>query len=65
MHNPPLHAMDYVGPVLGAAVFVSMRLLAEEQQTGTINLLYSSPVRDGEIIAGKFLSASREVPWTS
>lgn len=22
MHNPPLHAMDYFGPALGAAVFV-------------------------------------------
>ena len=33
------------------------RLLAEERQTGTINLLYSSPVRDWEIITGKFLSA--------
>src|SRR4051812_46465229 len=34
-----------------------MRLLAEERQSGTIALLYSSPVRDAEIVAGKFLSA--------
>src|SRR5260370_116781 len=40
-----------------AAVFISMRLLAEERQTGTISLLYSSPVRDGEIVLGKFLSS--------
>ena len=45
------------GVTMIASVFISMRLLAEERQTGTINLLYSSPVRDGEIVAGKFLSA--------
>ena len=42
---------------IGPAVLLSMRLIAEERQTGTIDLLYSSPVRDGEIIVGKFLSA--------
>jgi ABC-2 type transport system permease protein len=39
-----------------ASVLISMRLLAEERQTGTITLLYSSPVRDVEIVLGKFLS---------
>jgi ABC-2 type transport system permease protein len=34
-----------------------MRLLAEERQTGTINLLFSSPVRDYQIVLGKFLAA--------
>jgi ABC-2 type transport system permease protein len=43
--------------IICAAVFISMRLLAEERQAGTLPLLYSSPVRDSEIIAGKFLSA--------
>jgi ABC-2 type transport system permease protein len=45
------------GTTMIASVLISMRLLAEERQTGTINLLYSSPVRDGEIVLGKFLSA--------
>lgn len=45
------------GTTMVASVFIAMRLLAEERQTGTIALLYSSPVRDGEIVAGKFLSA--------
>ncbi len=45
------------GWVIAASVFVSMRLIAEERQTGTINLLYSSPVKDHQIILGKFLSA--------
>ena len=38
-----------------ASVFISMRLLAEEKQTGTLVLLTSSPVRDWEIVLGKFL----------
>ncbi len=45
------------GTVAAATVFISMRLLAEERQTGTINLLYSSPVRDVEIVVGKYLGA--------
>lgn len=45
------------GTTMVASVFISFRLLAEEHQTGTINLLFSSPIRDGEIVAGKFLSA--------
>jgi len=45
------------GTTMVASVFISMRLLAEERQTGTLALLYSSPVRDAEIVAGKFLSA--------
>jgi ABC-2 type transport system permease protein len=40
-----------------AAVFISMRLLAGERETNTIQLLTSSPVRDVEIILGKYLSA--------
>lgn len=39
------------------ALFLSMRLLAEERQTGTLQLLYSSPVRDWQIVVGKYLSA--------
>lgn len=45
------------GVTMFAAVFISMRLLAEEKQAGTLPLLYSSPVRDWEIVSGKFLSA--------
>lgn len=44
------------GTTMVASIFISMRLLAEERQAGTLPLLYSSPVRDVEIIAGKFLS---------
>jgi ABC-2 type transport system permease protein len=45
------------GGVMIASPLIAMRLLAEERQTGTINLLYSSPVRDVEIVVGKYLSA--------
>ena len=40
-----------------AAVALSVRLIAEERQTGTQLLLDTSPVRDWEIVLGKFLSA--------
>jgi len=36
---------------------ITMRLFAEEKRTGTIELLATSPIRDGEIILGKWLSA--------
>jgi ABC-2 type transport system permease protein len=36
---------------------ITMRLLAEEQKTGTLELLTTRPVRDSEIVLGKFLAA--------
>jgi len=36
---------------------LTMRLFSEEKKLGTIELLWTYPVRDGEIIAGKFLAA--------
>jgi len=36
---------------------LTMRLFAEEKRSGTIELLLSYPVRDGEVLAGKFLAA--------
>lgn len=36
---------------------ITMRLFAEEKKLGTMELLWTYPVRDGEIIAGKFLAA--------
>jgi ABC-2 type transport system permease protein len=36
---------------------ITMRLLAEEKKSGTLELLTTKPVRDGEIILGKFLAA--------
>jgi ABC-2 type transport system permease protein len=45
------------GTTVIASVFISMRLVAEERQTGTLVLLTSSPVQDWEIVIGKYLSA--------
>jgi len=44
------------GLVMVAAVIFSMRLLAEERAAGTQMLLFTSPVREGEIVVGKYLA---------
>jgi ABC-2 type transport system permease protein len=36
---------------------VTMRLMAEEQRTGTIELLLTAPVREWELVTGKWLAA--------
>ncbi len=36
---------------------ITMRLFAEEKRTGTIELLATSPIRDGEVILGKWLAS--------
>jgi ABC-2 type transport system permease protein len=62
----PMSVNEYViAPLLGNASVVglflipliSMRLFAEEKRSGTIELLLTSPVRDWEIIIGKWLGA--------
>lgn len=40
-----------------AAVVLSVRLISEEREAGTQVLLNTSPLRDWEIVLGKFLSA--------
>ncbi len=37
--------------------FLTMRLFAEERKLGTIELLYTYPLRDGEILGGKILAS--------
>ena len=44
---------------IGFVPAITMRLLAEEKKSGTIELLTTKPIRDVEIILGKFLAA-----WT-
>ena len=36
---------------------MTMRLMAEEQKLGTVELLLTSPVRDWEVVLGKFLAS--------
>jgi ABC-2 type transport system permease protein len=41
----------FLGPV------ITMRLFAEEQKTGTVEVLLTSPVRDWEVVIGKYLAS--------
>jgi ABC-2 type transport system permease protein len=45
------------GAVMFVAVLLSIRLIAEERQNHSIVLLNTSPVRDVEVVLGKFLAA--------
>jgi ABC-2 type transport system permease protein len=45
------------GVTMFAAVLLTIRLLAEERQTGTLILLNTSPIKDRDIVIGKFLAA--------
>src|SRR5467141_3383150 len=62
----PMDVNDYVirplltnASVIGLFLIpmITMRLYAEEKRSGTIELLMTSPVRDLEIILGKWLAA--------
>lgn len=45
------------GTTIIAAILLTMRLIAEEKQTNTIVLIDASPLKDWQIIGGKYLSA--------
>jgi len=45
------------GTTMIAGVLLTMRLLAEERQMGTLVLYTTSPVKDAQLVFGKFLSA--------
>jgi ABC-2 type transport system permease protein len=45
------------GCTLVTAAVLGMALLAREREKGTIQLLFAAPVRDWEIVVGKYLSA--------
>lgn len=47
---------DIVRVVITVIPLVTMRVYAEEKNLGTIELLYTAPVRDFEILAAKFLA---------
>ena len=49
--------LDYRLVALLVVPLLTMRLLAEERKLGTLELLWSFPVREREILAGKFLAA--------
>jgi ABC-2 type transport system permease protein len=61
----PQGAQATMGPLLSligtillfVAPLLSMRLLAEEQRSGTLELLMTSPLRDWQVVWGKWLAA--------
>ncbi len=53
--RPLLSNMSVVGLFL--IPMITMRLFAEEKRSGTIELLATSPVKDTEVIVGKWLAA--------
>jgi ABC-2 type transport system permease protein len=56
----PLFAPSLFSPSMLLVILapaITMRLIAEERKTGTIELLTTMPIRDGEVILGKFLAA--------
>ena len=53
---PLLHNLSIVLVIL--VPVITMRTFAEEKRTGTFELLLTSPLRIGEIVAGKFLGAA-------
>ena len=58
---PEATIQRYVDPIAFILVLLApamtMRLLAEEQKLGTVELLLTSPVRDWEVVLGKFLAS--------
>ncbi len=50
-----------VGPIITLVLFttpaVTMRTLADEQRSGTMELILTAPVRDWELVVGKWLGA--------
>ena len=57
----PADGRMVVGPLVTILVFVTpaltMRLLADEHRMGTLELLLTSPVRDWEVVVGKWLGS--------
>ena len=49
--------IDAGGVVVVAAVLLSLRMIAGERAMGTHVLLFTSPVREGEIVVGKYLAS--------
>ena len=45
------------GTTMIAGILLTMRLIAEERQTGTLTLLQTAPIRPIDIVLGKFLGA--------
>ena len=52
-----LGSQFYVAVVLLFMAVLTMRLISEEKKLGTIELLMTAPIRDSELVIGKFLGS--------
>jgi ABC-2 type transport system permease protein len=52
-----LGSQFYVAIILLFMAILTMRLIAEEKKLGTIELLMTAPVRDSELVIGKYLGS--------
>ena len=68
LNNPGAQTMAPMQAFFGGTIFfwlfllfvvpvITMRLIAEERRTGSIEVLLTSPVTEGQIITGKFLAS--------
>ncbi len=68
LNNPNTQAMTPLRLFFGGTVFfwlfllfvvpvITMRLIAEERRSGSIEVLLTSPVSEGQVVTGKFLAA--------
>jgi len=48
---------DFSGGAMFLGIVLSMRLIAEEKAQGTIELLFTSPVSEWQVVLGKYFSA--------
>jgi len=57
----PLDATMVAGPLVFMLLFctpaITMRLISDESRTGTLELLLTAPIRDWELVTGKWLGA--------
>jgi len=62
MQQFPPTIQGVLGPLMTLLLFatpaITMRLLAEEQRLGTMELLLTAPVRDWELVVGKWLGGT-------
>src|SRR5512136_3110401 len=68
LNDPRTQAMAPLKLIFGGTIFfwlfllflvpvITMRLLSEERRTGTLEVLLTSPVSEGQIVIAKFLAA--------
>jgi ABC-2 type transport system permease protein len=68
LNDPRTQAMAPLKLMFGGTIFfwlfllfivpvITMRLLAEERRTGTLEVLLTSPVSEGQVVTGKFVAA--------